>query len=67
MGLLEGSTLYRYIEDEASSKENKKQIVVKTETDSVQWGCHKNKKRETGVARHVPSLRTGEGEGGGLL
>lgn len=40
---------------------------MKTESDSVQWGCHINKKRETGVARHVPSLRTQEGEGGGSL
>lgn len=29
--------------------------------------CHKNKKRETGVVRHVPNLRTGEGAAGGPL
>lgn len=32
-----------------------------------QCGCHRNKKRETGVAMHVPNQRTGEGEAGESL
>lgn len=64
MWLLEAPTVYRHIEDKASSKENKKQIVVKTESDSVQQECHKSKKRETGMARYVPSFRTQEGKEG---
>lgn len=52
-------------EDKALSKENKNKIVVKTESDS--GGCHKNKTRETGVARHASNLKAQEDEAGGSL
>lgn len=42
--ILEAPTFQGYIEDKASSKENKTEIVAKTESGSVQWSVTKTRK-----------------------